>query len=261
MNNQSGVANEVLEVLNGGESAPHAEVTPEVVPSPEVKVEEVKAPEATPEVKAPENVDINKFQTQIENLNIALKQERDSKRAEAEKIAALEADLAAYKEVNDKLKNVFTPQEAAPTEIVPPKYMTQEEVDAYMIQKQNESQAAMEQNQKVEAIKAEISTLEKEWDGTEGKPKYDDDEVLQWQKDNGKVYLSPSEAFSLMKKAEIIDWEIKQRLNARQETPGQEQPGSVRADHTPTEITPKTPQELRNAVIEAMNNLDNGINS
>ena len=266
LSNQSGVANEVLNALNEVEPAPHAEVTSETVSSPEVKTEETKI-ETTPEVvvdqKAPEaTVDINKLQSQIENLNTALRQERESKRTDSEKVQSLESKLAESQETIDKLRNVFAPKEETPTaEPTTPQFLTQEQLDSYMEQKTSEKLAAEEQAKKVEAVQLEIKTLESEWNGENGKPKYDDEAVLQWQKDNGKLYLSPAEAFSIMKKTDIIDWEINQRLAGKNPTPSQEKPTSVRGEHTPTENTPQTPQELRQAVLDAMDSISSGINA
>ena len=59
----------VVETPEGAGSVPTTETTPEAVTSPEVK-----APEATPEKKTVDT----KMQDQIDNLNTALRQERES---------------------------------------------------------------------------------------------------------------------------------------------------------------------------------------
>ena len=99
----------------------------------------------------------------------------------------------------------------------------------------------------------------KEFDGKDGKPKYDDQEVLNWQKDNNKTYLTPKEAFNLIKQDELIDWKIKNRLAEKKEVENIEQSGAGTVVHDPKEYKPKNDQELRQAVLEAMNNLEKDI--
>ena len=223
----------------------------EIAPSPEVK-EEVKTEEK------PEEVEVNKDKEQISNLNTALKQEREERKKMAEKAQELENRVKESSETIGRLKQVFTPEEkkeiAAETQ-----YMTKEEADDYFEQKFQEVQKKQEAEKKSEMIKTEIGTLEKEWDGLDGKPKYEDQEVLDWQKENNKLYLSPKEAFLSMRQNEIIDYSVKQRLAGKKDVQEVEKPGGGEINHQPEEKTPQTDEEVRKAVEEAISNLDKEI--
>lgn len=244
---------EVQKAVEGAAAAPSPAQTPAA--SPEVKTE-VK-PEATPAApaapvapKEPEKVDAVKLQEQVANLNKALQMERDAGRGYSEKVAALEKQLAGTNETLTNLKNVFAP----PAPAVPPQpsYMTKEEIDAEFRRRET---ALTEQQKAKEAetiLKAEVVTLEKEWDGKDDKPKYDDQEILRWQQENNKLYLSPSEAFAIAKRNEIIDWETKQRLAGKKEVKTVERPGGAPMEHNPSENLPKNDQELKSAVAEAI---------
>jgi hypothetical protein len=101
-------------------------------------------------------------------------------------------------------------------------------------------------------ITTQLETLSKEWDGTDWKPKYDDAEVYQWQKDNWKTYLLPEEAFFLMKRDDLLDWKSKQVIEKSKVWTTSEKPSGVSSEHTPSVTKPKTDQEIRNAVLEAL---------
>lgn len=229
-----------------GDSDPVAE--PEIVSSPEVKVE-VEPVVVEPEVK-PEVVD-NKDKEIASNLTIALKEEREARKAAEKKFE--ETQLAAQEalEFKRKMEGAFAPKVEEPEVQEAPKYLTQEDLDRLWDEKEQKRIADQETAKKVDVLNQEVKKLETTWDGKDGKPKYDDQEVLKWQSDNQKLYLSPEEAFFQMKRNDIIDFEAKQRLNGVKVTPDATQPSSNDL-HIPTELTPKTPQELRNAVMEAM---------
>jgi hypothetical protein len=105
-------------------------------------------------------------------------------------------------------------------------------------------------------ITTQLETLSKEWDGTDWKPKYDDAEVYQWQKDNNKTYLLPEEAFFLMKRDDLLDWKSKQVIEKSKVWTTSEKPSWVSSEHTPSITKPKTDQEIRNAVLEAMSSTE-----
>ena len=263
--NEQEVRAEVKQALEGGETTPPVVETPVAV-AETVKTETTPAEETTPVVAEPKTeenkvAEATRLQEQVSNLNIALKQERDAKRQDQEKIAELEKSLSEVSEsmgVLGKMKEVFAP---APQTVVeqPPTYLTAEQAEQFWQQKEQERINELTKNQQVAAIKGEIETLEKEWDGTSGKPKYDDQEVLNWQQANNKLYLSPTEAFSMMHRNEIVDWEVNQRLSGRKPTAEVERPGSGAIDHTPAEKTPQNDQELKQAIREAMDKMEEGI--
>ena len=241
---------QVKEAVEGDGTVPATVETPEKVSSPEVKTEE-------PKVETPkEPVDVNKLQEQVNNLNVALKEARNEAKGKVDqsKVEELETRLAERENVISRLQNVFAPEKPAEPEV--PKYLTQEEAENLWKQKQEEAQQTTFKEKQAEIIKNEIKTLENEWNGINGKPKYVDEDVLKWQQVNSKLYLSPVEAFNQMKNADIIDWEVKQRLAGKKPVENVEQPGVSPDIHTPVEVKPKTDKELRDTIREAINSAD-----
>lgn len=252
MSEEKDMKGQVLEALDGEGAAPAPAETPKVEASPDVKTEE---PKVEPKVETPkEPVDVNKLQEQVNNLNIALKEARQEAKGKVDqtKVEELEAKLAERESVINKLQNVFAPEQPTPEPATEPKYLTIDEAEALWQKKQEEESQKTFKEKQAEIIKNEIVTLEKEWNGIDGKPKYIDEEVLKWQQENQKLYLSPSEAFTQMKKNDIIDWEVKQRLAGKKPVENVEKPGVSPDIHVPAETIPKTDKELRDAVREAI---------
>jgi hypothetical protein len=237
----SQIKEDVQKALNGeGAETPPAE-TPQAVP-----------PVITVEPKAPVNVDPSKLQEQISNLNTALSQERNEKKIDKEKIAALEQKIQESTGIMDRMKNVFSP-EPEPEPMIPTG-LTKDELIQILDEREQEKQQKTEEQKRSELIQNEIKQLETVYSGKDGGLKYDDQEVLQWQKDNNKLYLTPKEAFSVMREKEIIDYKVKEVLSGRKPVENVETPGGSPSQHEPTEVLPKTEQETRAAIIEAMEN-------
>jgi hypothetical protein len=209
---------------------------------------------STPEVKesvvepvAPIEKDPLKLKEQIDNLNIALKTERDSNKTKIEEMKKkLEESVSSY----EKIKNVFAPpQEEKPQE---PIYATSDDVDKAVEKKLQALKEDQIQNQKVEEYKKEIKSLETEWDGQNGKPKYDDEEVLNWQRENEKTYLSPKDAFLQMKHNELLDYEVKQRLSGVKPVIEVEKPSSMSGNHPSGDSVKNADINTRDAIRQAM---------
>lgn len=223
--------------------------TQEEVTSPEVKTE-VPTPEATPEPVQKEDSSA-KMQSQVENLNTALKQEREARKAQ-------EAALAESKETIDKLKNVFTPEQPEETQ---ESNVTMDQIESLLDKRDESRREETQKETQAQTIKKEIGELEKEWDGADGKPKYEDKKVLQWQEDNSKLHLSPREAFNEMSRDTIIDYEIKARMAKKPDIQNVETPGGTPTTREPQEKTPSNTTDLRGAIFEAMDNVaDENIN-
>jgi len=205
----------------GAESTP-AE-TPEVVASPEVKPE---VQEVEPEVK----VDPAKLQEQVENLNKALKQEREASKKTAQE---LKEELERSRETIDKLKDVFSPEQPKEVE---PEVVTIDQVESLLEQRERQREEEAQREAQMQAIKKEVSQLEKEWDGTKGKPKYDDAAIVKWQEENDKLYLSPREAFNEMNRDAIINWEIQNRMENKPEVKNVETPGGMPVSREPSAV-------------------------
>lgn len=214
------------------------------VSSPEVKTE----PTAV-EMQAGAD-EVSKLREQINNLNIALKKEREEKGQKVEELTKkLEETTAVY----ERLKQAFGVEQQQ--EETTPEYATKDELEAIVEQKLQQLKEEQEQSQKVEQYKKEIEELQKQWDGKDGKPKYDDEEVLEWQQKNNKFYLSPKEAFLQMKHQELLDWEVKQRLSQTKPAGNVEQPGSSPAEHKPEtkdDFEENVKLNTRKAVLEAI---------
>lgn len=220
----------------------------EDVPSTEVKTTETIV-ETPQETKTPQNVPTEsvKMQSQIDNLNIALKQERDSKRTDSEAMKQMQSELSESKEAMDKLKNVFVPEQ----QVEESQGLTLTQLEDFYSKKEEEKTEQEQKINQAEAVKKEVSTLETEWNGEDGKPKYEDKEVLDWQESNSKLYLSPKQAFNEMNEEAILDWKVKQRMAQKPNTENVEQPGGV-DERTPQENVPKTDAEIQQAVNDAI---------
>jgi len=219
-----------------------------------VKTEEPKV-ESQPEVT--KSVDSTKLEEQIGNLNKALAQERDSKKQNAEKVAQLEQRLEESQDVMDRMKNVFVPEEE---EQLQETYGLDEDRLIQILNERDEKskQEKIEQERST-LIQNEIKELSEKYNGEDGNLKYDDNKVLEWQKQSNKLYLTPKEAFSAMNQKEIIDYEVKQALAGKKTVDNVEQPSSAPAQHEPAETIPKNDMETRQAVEEAMNNIGQDI--
>lgn len=220
-------------------TAPETEVKD--VPSTEVKpLETVVTTTVVPETN--KNVDIDKINEQLTNLNKALSIERAEKQA-------LKADLDSVKPFYEKMKTAFVPEEQV---VVAPEMSEKEKFNEWYQEEENKKLEIIQTEKIQNQIKSEIEALEKEWDGSDGKIKYDDVKLYKWQKDNGKTHLMPEEAFFLMNKDTILDWKSKQVVSKANNWITSEKPSWVSSEHTPTLNKPKTDQEIRNAVLEAM---------
>lgn len=222
-------------------------------------VEEASTPETPEDVsstaevkKAEEPVDsgksVEELQNQINNLNIALKQERTASKTKSDEF---ENKLSEYQETNERLKNAFAPKEE---ESEPEKVgMTQEEMENFYEEKEKEREQKSIDDKRIELIQSEIKELETKYDGKDNGLKYDDEEMIQWQRDNNKSYLSPKEAFEMKYKNELIDLEVKRRIAGKAPVENVETSSAQASEHTPKK---EVITDTRAAVLEAMNNAE-----
>lgn len=234
-------------------SAPAPEVQVETVPSQEVKIEETPVVE-TPEVETPVvpetvvKVSEDKYSEQIKNLNTALKEEREARKAMEDKLS----QAASNTDVVEKLKNVFAPPVEEQPEPETPKFLTAEEVEEYLNKREEERLNEKKLAESKEALITEIKELESKWNWENWSPKYDDNEVLEWQKNNGKLALSPSDAFLQMKREEILDYEIKKRMEGKPQPTTSEKPSGISTEHQPEPKKVSSDAELKAAIYEAL---------
>jgi|2_EtaG_2_1085320.scaffolds.fasta_scaffold79296_1 hypothetical protein len=243
--------------------------SPEAAPSNDVKPNQpgeskaidqtpVEAPKETPAETPKDDKTAKEKQEQIDNLNTALKEEREFRKMDAEEskkqIGEIQTSLEKSQDTIQKLEGVFSPEEETPAEETP---LTESQVQE-MIKKGNEERTKEEDlKSKQGLIKKEIKEMEKEWDGKDGKPKYDDDEIVRWQKDNDFLYLTPKQAFNERYHNEIVDFEAKKRMTEPKKVQDVETPSPIEGGHTPSEgEAPKSDLDLRQMVTEAMDTAD-----
>lgn len=75
-------------------------------------------------------------------------------------------------------------------------------------------QAELKQREEDARIQSELSSLEKEWDGTDGKPKFVRKDVVEFAIKNG--IGDPEAAFLKMNKSNILDYEIRKAASKTQ---------------------------------------------
>ena len=188
--------------------------------------------------------DVSKYKEELNNLKIALRQERDES---SRKVKALEDQLNAVSPVIDKIKGVFVPPQPIEEK---KEYLTAEQLLQILDQKENEKRIEAAKLDGQAKIQNEIREVSAEWDGENGKPKYDDAEVLEWQSKNGKLNLTPRAAFLEMKLNDIIDWKVKSASGTP--APAVVTPGSG-GERVPADKNTITPENILDAVKAELN--------
>ena len=217
--------------------APSGEVTP--------KVKEVETPKV--ETKEPEkSIDVDKINEELKNIKTALSQERDEKKRLGE-------ELNSTKSFYEKMKSAFSPDEP---EKAPEEKSEADKFEEWYSQKEAAKAESAKTEELQKTITKQIEDMSKEWDGTEWKPKYDDAEIYKWQKENGKTHLMPEEAFFLMKREDLLDWKANQTLAKAKKGIGSEKPSGISSEHTTNEAKPKTDEEIKKAVFDAISSSD-----
>jgi hypothetical protein len=189
--------------------------------------------------------DVKKLEEQYNNLQIALRQEREES---AKKVKTLEDQLSAALPILDKMKGVFVPPQQQEEK---KEYLTAEQLLQILEQKEQEKAQERARQDYRAAIDKEIQDLTTEWNGENGKPKYDDGEVLDWQEKNRKLNLTPKAAFLEYKLNEILDWKIKS--TTKTEAPVVTTPGSggERVPSDPNKITSENVFDAVKAELQA----------
>ncbi len=239
---------------------PEEEIKEEVEENPEEPEEEVEEVEPEPEKKPKvekSKTKQEKLEEQISNLNIAIKNEREGKREDSEKITALQEELDEKNSLITDLKN--KPEELKLEEDYTG--LTAQQVEEIFERKSAEKEKSDLTDKQAANVKKEIEELSIEFDGKDGKPLYEDAEVFKWQKEQNKLYLSPKEAFNAMKQNELIDWEVKQRLAGKKTTKKVEKPSATKEVHEPVKKSegPIDDTDMSKMVSEAINDVEREI--
>lgn len=123
------------------------------------------------------------------------------KQAKERKAEAGEEARTAVAE-DEVLKNVQPEVREAIVRIVEP------EIEKRL--KQREEKQA--QQRREEAFEEELQTLEKEYDGSDGLPKFDRNEVLRAMQEEGNRIYDPEAKFRQLHESEFVDYKVKQSL-------------------------------------------------
>lgn len=148
-----------------------------------------------------------------------------------------EADARQSVVEDDKLKDVPTDVKEAIISLVQP------QIEKYLTQK--EEIAAQKRNE--EAFAKELGDLEKEFDGKNGKPKFDRNEVLKAMKDPSNRIFDPRAKFREMRNDVFNDLLVKEALTKQK---GGMNTEDTSGDHSkPEPHTPKSWEESRKAAL------------
>jgi DNA gyrase/topoisomerase IV subunit A len=188
--------------------------------------------------------DVSKYEEELNNLKIALRQERDDK---TKTIKALEDQLNEVKPVLDKMRGVFVPPQPIEEK---KEYLTAEQLLQILEQKENEKKIEASKLDGQAKIQKEVKEMSSEWNGESGKPKYDDAEVLAWQSKEGKLNLTPRAAFYEMKLNDIVDWKVKSATS--NPAPAVVAPGGG-GERVPSDPNKITPENILDAVKAELN--------
>jgi len=140
-------------------------------------------------------------------------------------------EISGVKTTLDQIKDIFVKEDKNQT-LTPEEETFRKEADNLFkdpyvqgiiqqeIEKGIEQRHQQESNQKKEDEKKqfqdnlvkEVKNLENDLNGSDGRPKYSDAEILQWQKENKKLYLTPREAYESKYRNELFEWEVQKRL-------------------------------------------------
>lgn len=189
--------------------------------------------------------DVSRYEEELNNLKIALRQERDDKN---KTIKALEDQLNEVRPVLDKMRGVFVPPQPIEEK---KEYLTAEQLLQILDQKDNEKKIEAQKLDGQAKIQREVREMISEWNGSEGKPKYDDAEVLTWQSENGKLNLTPRAAFYEMKLNDIVDWKVKSA--SANPAPAVVAPGNSGGERVPSDPNKITPENILDAVKAELN--------
>lgn len=151
-----------------------------------------------------------------------------------EKEAQEQAELEANKSVQEKLKNVPPDVKEAILGIVKPVIK-----NALTARDQTEAQRKRD-----EAFEQELTALEKEYPGGDGKPKFDRKELIDAMRQPDNRNFDPRSKFWELRKKEFTDYEIKQAMKGKSGGGYTERTGQSGA-RKPDQNPPKTFEEAR----------------
>ena len=216
---------------NRGDSDPKPTEDPIKDPVEDLKPDEKKEEPKPPTFEVDGTVvtidDIKKWREDSQNKN----QWQTDLTQKAQEISSVKSTLDQIKDVfvKEKKEESLTPEEETfrkeADNLFKDPYvqnLIQSEIDKG-IELKNQQQTLKQQEEEKkkfqENLTNEVKNLEKELGGDDGRPKYSDNEILLWQKENKKLYLSPREAYESKYRNELMEWEIQKRLKNQNGSP------------------------------------------
>lgn len=183
-------------------------------------------------------------------------------------------EISGVKTTLDQIKDIFVKEDKNQT-LTPEEETFRKEADNLFkdpyvqgiiqqeIERGIESRHKQETQQKKEDEKKqfqdnlikEVKNLETELGGSDGRPKYSDADILEWQKQNKKLYLSPREAYETKYRNELVEWEVQKRLKNKAGDPPKSSQGSSPSEKKIEDVKTTLPTDRfarRQAMLETM---------
>ena len=162
------------------------------------------------------------------------------RKAEEGRKAEAEKDARSSVEKSDALKGITPEVREAIIQIVSPEL---EKV-------RNDIASTSQQKEADSAFDRQMETLEKEFPGSDGKPKFDKVEVLREMQKEGNKNFDPRSLFKQVHEEEFLDLRIKEAL--KKQKGGTQTESTGKTSHKPERKTPGTWEEASKATEEML---------
>jgi hypothetical protein len=156
----------------------------------------------------------------------------EKERLEKESKEKIEADSRNSIEKNEILKDVPLEVKEAIHQIVKPLFQEYDKAKS----------AEIEAKRQDERFESELKSLETKWDGKDGKPKFDKNEVISAMKDPNNRNFDPESKFRELHQQEFLDNLIKESL--KKQSGGGDLETTGNNDH---KLDPKSPKNFKEA--------------
>lgn len=126
---------------------------------------------------------------------------------------AIEKERAKYQELQKELATIKNQINKSPEDLAKEKQFedVKSQLKGLGFMTKEEFEAEKSRAKEDDFVRSELSRLEKEYDGKDGKPKFDRSTVIQYALDN-KIG-DPEAAFLKMNQRAILDWQIRSAIN------------------------------------------------
>lgn len=126
---------------------------------------------------------------------------------------AIEKERAKYQELQKELATIKNQLNKSPEDLAKEKQFedVKSQLKGLGFMTKEEFEAEKSRAKEDDFVRSELSRLEKEYDGKDGKPKFDRSTVIQYALDN-KIG-DPEAAFLKMNQKAILDWQIRSAIN------------------------------------------------